>query len=56
VAKAYMAIINQVHEFQRSSADPERDLLHWLSKPQSHAYLNKACKEVLAHIGAGFGS
>jgi len=53
LALGIAAIMIQTREFQLSSADPDRDLLDWLSKPHSDANLVKACKEVLEQP-AGF--
>ena len=49
--KSYMAILNQVREFQLSSPDPERDLLDFLSKPQSNSDQTKATKEAHEYVG-----
>jgi hypothetical protein len=51
LALAYSAILAQARDLALSSADPERDLLDYLSKPHADADLTKACKEVLEHIG-----
>jgi hypothetical protein len=51
LAKAYSAILALARELPISSADPERDLLDWLSKAHSDPDLVKACKEVLENIG-----
>jgi hypothetical protein len=48
--------VNQANDLRLSSADPERDLLDWLSKPHSNPDLVKANKEVLEQIGDAPGS
>jgi hypothetical protein len=49
LARAYLTIVNQMREFELSSADTERDRLDWLSNPHSYPDLAQACKEVLEH-------
>jgi hypothetical protein len=56
LALGYLAILNRAREFRHSSADPERDLLDWLSKPHSEANLDKACKEVRERCEAALDS
>jgi len=44
--------VNRAIDLKLSSADPERDLLDYLSRPHADHDLVRACKEVLEHLGA----
>jgi hypothetical protein len=52
LARAFLGILNRVHDLLLSSADPERDLLDFLSKPHRDPDLVRACKEVFEHLGS----
>jgi hypothetical protein len=51
LALAYSAILALARYLPLSSADPEREMLDYLSKPHTNADLARACKEVLGNIG-----
>jgi hypothetical protein len=51
LAKAFMAILSQASDLRLYRADPERELLDWMSKPKTDLDLARACKEVCEHIG-----
>jgi hypothetical protein len=47
LALGYAAILAKLRELPTSSADPERDLLDWLSGPHAETNVDRACKQVL---------
>jgi hypothetical protein len=49
-AKAQMAIINRANELRQSSADPERDLLDFLSKPQTEPDMATICLRIASRL------
>jgi hypothetical protein len=51
LALAYSAILALARDLPTASADPERDMLDYLSAPHSNADLARACKEVLERVG-----
>jgi hypothetical protein len=52
LALAYSAILALARDLPTSSADPERDMLDYLSKPHTNPDLARACKEVLGQLGS----
>jgi len=52
LALGYAAIMIQVRELRLSSADPERALLDWLSKPHAEPGLLRACKTVFEMLSS----
>lgn len=47
LALGYAAILIQCRELRQASADPERDLLDWLSRTHPESNVTRACKQVL---------
>jgi len=51
-ALGFAAILERVRNLRHESADPERDLLDWLSRPHADPDVLRACKLTLEQLGA----